>query len=226
MIDEKEKFTFLRTEMVEQQIKRRGIHNSAILAAMNSVPRELFVPSIYQKYAYEDMPLPIPARQSISQPYIVAFMINALALKPTDRVLEIGTGSGYAAAVLSRIVQEVYTIERIESLIDYARQSLNALAFDNVYVDAADGTLGYAKKAPFDAILVSASGPIVPPSLQEQLVIGGRLIIPVGPDQETQNLIRVTRQSEKEYIKEDLQSVRFVPLIGAEGWKDDDFDFK
>jgi len=221
MNDEKDKFTLLRTQMVERQIKRRGIHDFSILQAMNSVPREFFVPSIYQEYAYEDMPLPIPARQTISQPYIVAFMISALVLEPTDRVLEIGTGSGYAAAVLSRIVQEVYTIERIKSLIDYARQRLSTLCFDNVYVDGADGTLGYAKKAPFDAILVSAGGPIVPPSLQEQLVIGGRLIIPVGPNQETQNLIRVTRQSEKEYIKEDLQSVRFVPLIGAEGWKEE-----
>ena len=226
MIDEKEKFTLLRAQMVEHQIEGRGVHDSAILAAMNKVPRELFVPSFYQKYAYEDTPLPIPAEQTISQPYIVGVMINALSLKPTDRVLEIGAGSGYAAAVLSRIVKEVYAVERIESLIDEARQRLTQLAYNNVSVHHANGTLGLPQKAPFDAILVSAGGPIVPPSLQEQLIIGGRLVMPVGADKKTQNLLRVTRQSKEEYRQEDLGSVRFVPLIGAFGWKEEDLEAK
>lgn len=211
-------FVKLRDKMVDRQIAARGIRSAAVLDAMRSVPREEFVPEGMRDFAYDDAPLPIGANQTISQPYIVAFMIDALCLKGGETVLDIGTGSGYAAAVLAVIAGRVYTIERIEELADSARDRLRRLGYDNVEVIHADGTKGWPDEAPFDGIVVAAGGPEVPESLKEQLKIGGRLVIPIGMDRSIQELVRVTRTSEAEYVLEDLTSVRFVPLVGEEGW--------
>jgi len=208
-----------RKQMVANQIEERGLRDPAVLAAMQTVPREAFVSEQYREYAYDDGPLPILEGQTISQPYVVALMTEMLKLKPGDRVLEIGTGSGYAAAVLSRITVEVYTVERLESLVYYARKNLAALGYDNVHVQQGDGTLGWEKHAPYDGIVVAAGGPHVPQALKEQLVIGGRLVLPVGSEQRAQRLVRLTRLNESEFDREDLSHVRFVPLIGEEGWE-------
>lgn len=207
-----------RERMVTRQIANRGITNPAILAAMRAVPRELFVPEAFRAYAYDDSPLPIPAEQTISQPYVVAYMIAALALEPDDRVLEIGTGSGYAAAVLSRIVSQVYTVERHRSLAAYARQRLAQGGYDNVEVRHGDGTLGWPEHAPYDGIIVAAGGPTIPLSLQQQLTIGGRLVMPVGRRRHHQNLVLLTRIDAEVFTDEVLAPVAFVPLIGDEGW--------
>jgi protein-L-isoaspartate(D-aspartate) O-methyltransferase len=212
-------FTDLREEMVARQIAARGVRSEKVLDAMRNVPREQFVPKGVTEFAYEDSPLPIEAGQTISQPYIVAFMIEGLALTGGEKVLEIGTGSGYAAAVLAEIAGNVYTIERIGEL---ARSAIDALAesgYDNVHVLHGDGTLGWPEHAPFDGIVVAAGGPEVPDSLKKQLRIGGRMVIPVGEDREFQELLRVTRISETEFKTDDLAAVRFVPLVGAEGWE-------
>lgn len=203
--------------MIDRQLRARGIHDPHVLDALGSVPREAFVPPEFADMAYEDRPLPIESGQTISQPYIVAVMTEALALKPSDRVLEIGTGSGYAAAVLARIAKQVYTVERHEELAELSRERLSRLGFANVEIQCGDGTLGWAEHAPYDAIIVAAGGPEVPPALLEQLAIGGRLIIPVGTGR-AQELVRVTRASKTEYRREDLGAVQFVPLIGAQGW--------
>lgn len=218
MIDEERDFIALRAQMVEQQIKERGIRDPAVLQAMGTVPRQVFVTGPYRQYAYDDTPLPLPTGQTISQPYVVSLMISLLELNPTDRVLEIGTGSGYAAAVLSRIVQEVYTVERQERLVEYARRRLDQLGYDNVWVHHGDGTLGWPEHAPYDGIVVAAGGPDVPVSLREQLAIGGRLVMPVGRRRRKQRLVRITRQSEDKFKQEGMGPVAFVPLIGAEGW--------
>jgi protein-L-isoaspartate(D-aspartate) O-methyltransferase len=207
-----------RRRMVEEQIAARGIRDPAILKAFLSVPREEFVPPRLAEFAYEDTPLPIEADQTISQPYIVALMIEALGLKAKDRVLEVGTGSGYAAALLGEVAAEVYTIERHDVLARLARERLEKLGARNVHVLCGDGTLGWPEHAPFDAIVVAAGGPDVPRSLRAQLAIGGRLVMPVGDTGRLQRLIRVTRAGEDEWRSEDLEAVRFVPLIGAEGW--------
>jgi len=209
----------LRRQMVDHQIEARGVRSQKVLDAMRSVPRELFLPEDIREFAYEDTPLPIAANQTISQPYIVAFMTEGLALEGGEKVLDIGTGSGYAAAVLAEIAGEVYTIERIEELASYAASVLADLNYENVEVIHADGTLGLPEQAPFDAIVVAAGGPEVPESLKTQLKIGGRLVIPVGEYRDVQELVRVTRLSQTEYQEEDLADVRFVPLVGAEGWK-------
>jgi len=211
-----------RREMVERQIAARGVRSPAVLEAMGKVRREGFVPSYLGEFAYEDTPLPIEEEQTISQPYIVAFMIEALDLKGGERVLEIGTGSGYAAAVLAEIADEVYTIERHAGLARSAEQRLAEHGYTHVHVRCGDGTLGWPEAAPFDAIVVAAGGPTVPESLAEQLAIGGRLVIPVGPTVGLQRLRRITRVSENEYREEDLGGVRFVPLVGAEGWHEDE----
>jgi protein-L-isoaspartate(D-aspartate) O-methyltransferase len=190
---------------------------------MGAVPREAFLPEDLREFAYTDAPLPIGEGQTISQPYIVAFMVEALLLKGGEKVLEIGAGSGYAAAVLSRIAGEVFTIERIPELAAQARERLAALGYDNVHVLCADGTMGWPDEAPFDAIVVAAGGPEVPKTLKAQLKIGGRLVIPVGDDPRGQELVRVTRVSETEYESEDIADVRFVPLIGTEGWAPERF---
>ena len=208
-----------RERMVKRQIADRGIRDAAVLSAMSVVPREQFVLGPYQQYAYDDTPLPIPANQTISQPYIVAYMIAALKLKPEDRVLEIGTGSGYAAAVLSRMVREVYSIERHERLAEYARNRLAQLGYDNVTVRSGDGTLGWPEHAPYEGILVSAGGPSVPSTLRSQLAIGGRLVVPIGQSRRKQHLVLITRASRSDFAEEKLVAVAFVPLIGDEGWK-------
>lgn len=214
-------FRALRQQMIKYQMAARGLNDKTVLKAINAVPREAFVPTELVEFAYRDSPLPIAASQTISQPYIVALMTAALELKSTDRVLEVGTGSGYAAAVLAEIATEVYSIERHKILADSARKRLCELGYNNSHVVHADGTLGLPEYAPFDAIVVTASGPNVPKALKQQLAIGGRLVIPVGSSLHTQKLLRVRRISELEYREEDLGGVRFVPLIGAAGWDDE-----
>src|SRR6516225_8732103 len=211
-------FRRLRHEMVETAIIGRGVRSELVLNAMRKVRREAFLPSSLREFAYEDTPLPIESDQTISQPYIVAFMIEALGLEGGERVLEIGAGSGYAAAILSKIAGEVYTVERIGQLAEKAASTLADLGYHNVHVLHGDGTKGWPEHAPYDGIIVAAGGPSVPESLKEQLKIGGRLVIPVGRDPKIQELVRVTRVSESEYEREDLADVRFVPLIGQEGW--------
>ena len=217
-------FAALRARMVERNIAARGVQDELVLEAMRKVPRELFLPKDLREFAYEDSPLPIAGEQTISQPYIVAFMAEALMLKGGEKILEIGAGSGYAAAVLSEIAAQVYTVERLGQLAEQAAETLTDLGYDNVHVLHGDGTKGWPEHAPYDAIVVAAGGPQVPESLKEQLKIGGRLVIPVGADQRAQELVRVTRVSAREYLSEDIADVRFVPLIGDEGWlgKDDD----
>jgi protein-L-isoaspartate(D-aspartate) O-methyltransferase len=207
-----------RNEMVELQIVARGVRDPRVLQAMRTVPREAFLPEDLREFAYLDTPLPIAADQTISQPYIVAFMIEVLALEEGETVLEIGTGSGYAAAVLSQVAKKVVTVERVEQLAANAKKNLEALNFLNVQVLCGDGTLGWPEQAPFDAIIVAAGAPQVPESLKSQLKIGGRLVIPVGKTTKSQELVRITRLSESKFKSEDIAGVRFVPLIGEEGW--------
>lgn len=204
--------------MVERQIKRRGIRDPALLDAMREVPREVFVLEQYQASAYDDAPLPIPANQTISQPYVVALMIRALNLSPEARVLEVGSGSGYASAVLGRMVLEVHAVERHKELAEYARERLQQLGYDNVHVHHADGSKGWPDNAPYDGILVSASGPRIPQVLEQQLAIGGHLVMPIGRARGMQNLVRLTRRDEDDFHEQNLGGVRFVPLIGEEGW--------
>jgi len=201
-------------------LKRKGIHQAAVLNAMEIVPRHEFVGVNLQEFAYDDSPLPIEEGQTISQPYIVALMAEALQLHENDRVLEVGAGSGYAAAVLSRIAGEVYTIERHQSLAHQAAERLKHLKYDNVHVLCGDGTLGWPEHAPYDGIVVAASGPEAPRSLIEQLSIGGRLVIPTGPSVREQTLLRITRVNKDEIEIEELGAVRFVPLIGEQGWEE------
>jgi len=205
--------------MVEHQIAARGVRSELVLEAMRKVPREEFLPPPLREFAYEDSPLPIAEGQTISQPYIVAFMADALLLKGGEQVLEIGTGSGYAAAVLAEIAANVYSVERIGQLAEKAAVRLTELGYDNVHVLHADGTKGWPEHASYDAIVVAAGGPKIPESLQRQLKVGGRLVIPVGTEVRAQELVRVTRVSESEFRREDLADVRFVPLLGKEGWE-------
>jgi len=210
-----------REYMLQQHIAARGVTSEIVLNAMRKVPREQFLPPQQAACAYHDAPLPIGHGQTISQPYIVAYMAEALALKGGEKVLEIGAGSGYAAAVIAEIAAEVFTIERVAGLADMASSVLDKLGYDNVRVRCADGTLGWPEEAPFDAIVVTAGGSTVPESLKQQLKIGGRLVIPVGDNKWYQELVRVTRVAEDEFRSEDLAAVRFVPLIGEEGWPDE-----
>jgi protein-L-isoaspartate(D-aspartate) O-methyltransferase len=211
-------FVAQREEMVERAIRARGVRSKRVLDAMRAVPREDFLPAHLREFAYEDSPLPIEGEQTISQPYIVAFMIEALDLKGGERVLEIGAGSGYAAAVLSKIAGEVYTVERIGQLAEKAAARLADLGYGNVNVLHGDGTKGWPEHMPYDAIVVAAGGPKVPDALKLQLKIGGRLVIPVGSDPTVQELVRISRVSEQDFKREDLADVRFVPLVGEEGW--------
>jgi len=210
-----------RNFMVDSQIAARGIADAAVLDAMREVPRERFVPASLAEFAYEDTPLPIDAGQTISQPYIVAHMIEAAQVRAGDHVLEIGAGSGYAAAILSRIAAQVHSIERHPELAALARERIADLGYRNVEIRIGDGTEGWPEQAPFDAILVAAGGPTLPPPLCRQLKIGGRLVMPVG-ESARQRLIRVTRRSEHDFDEDDLGDVQFVPLIGAYGWAPDD----
>ena len=207
-----------RARMVDEQLAARGIADARVLAAMRKVPRHLFVDEALRERAYGDHALPIGEEQTISQPYIVAMMTEALRLRPDDRVLEIGTGSGYAAAVLAEIAAEVYSIERLEGLAKSARKRLAELGYANVSVRHGDGSLGWPEHAPYDAIVVTAGGPDVPTALLEQLAIGGRLVMPVGTDLDGQRLVRIERTSADRYERDVLEAVVFVPLIGAQGW--------
>lgn len=211
-------FTFQRARMVREQLQARGITDAAVLKSMATVPRELFVLPQYAAWAYDDGPVPTLAKQTVSQPFVIAHMFSLLALQPTDRVLEVGTGSGYAAAVLSCLSAEVYTVERHQKLVDYAREKLAEGGFVNVWVKQGDGTLGWPQKSPFDAIVVAAGGPTVPESLKQQLAIGGRLVMPVGPEQRRQHLVLIKRADQHTFTATQATPVAFVPLIGAEGW--------
>ena len=206
-----------RSRMVDRQLRARGIRSEAVLDAMGRVPRERFVPPGQSSSAYMDQALPIAEGQTISQPYMVAVMTEALTLSESDRVLEIGTGSAYQTAVLAALAREVFTVERIPRLLAEAERTLEEMDISNVHIRLGDGTLGWPEEGPFEAILVTAGAPDVPPGLKAQLTPdGGRLVIPVG-GRAVQNLLRVTRKGE-EYRAEEILACRFVPLIGAEGW--------
>ncbi len=207
-----------RLKMVEEQIIRRGIKNPLVISAMKEVPRHLFVPKRLIPRAYEDTPLPIGHDQTISQPYIVAYMTEALRLTGGEKVLEIGAGCGYQAAVLGKIAREVYTVERIEDLAKRAKETLDKLGYKNVHVIVGDGTLGLKEFAPYDAIIVTAGGPKVPEALLEDLKVGGTLVMPVGEYRYHQTLVRITKGINNKINREELIDVLFVPLIGEEGW--------
>ena len=206
-----------RQRMVSDQLRRRDIVDPQVLAAFGTVERECFVPGDLGVHAYDDAPLPIGAGQTISQPYVVAMTVQALQLRGHERVLEIGTGSGYAAAILGSLVREVETVERIEELALAAAERLARLGFGNVHVHHGDGSLGWPLAAPFEAIAGAAGAPRPPRSLLDQLAIGGRMVLPHG-DVEHQQLVRITRRDADHFDQEELGDVRFVPLLGAEGW--------
>lgn len=213
-------FASSREAMVERQLRARGIESAAILAAFRSVPREAFVREDLAYRAYGDHPLPIEAGQTISQPYIVALMIEAAELEPSDKVLEVGSGSGYAAAIMSRLAARVIGIERRPELVDLGRERMRNLGYDNVEIIEGDGTLGLPREAPFDAILVAASGSHVPRSLTDQLAPRGRLVMPLGEPGYRQKLVKLSKRDDGSLQQSDLGGVRFVPLIGEEGWSD------
>jgi protein-L-isoaspartate(D-aspartate) O-methyltransferase len=210
-----------RDRMVDVHLAGRDIRDRNVLDAMREVPREVFVDAGMREFAYEDSPLPIGEGQTISQPYIVALMIHAAGIAAGERVLEVGSGSGYAAAVMSRIAGRVHTIERHAPLAAQARERFEALRYDNIELRVGDGSRGWPEAAPFDAILVAAGAPDTPPALREQLAIGGRLVIPVGEDGQHQRLRRITRTGPETYEQDDLGGVMFVPLIGEQGWAED-----
>ena len=212
-------FELERERLVDNELRILGIRDEAVLRAMRAVPREAFVDKEICEFAYRNAPLPIGFGQTISQPLIVAHMAEALEIAPNDRLLEIGTGSGYAAAVLSWIAKDVFTVERHQELAETATERLKRLGYDNVHVLCGDGTRGWPEKAPFDAIVVAAGSPGIPSALLEQLRIGGRLVIPVGDEQDSQQLIRAIRRGDDEFEYEELGAVRFVPLIGEAGWQ-------
>lgn len=207
-----------RSRMVDRQLKARGIRSETVLEAMSTVPRESFIPSGRSADAYRDQALPISHGQTISQPYMVAVMTEALELQPRDRVLEIGTGSGYQTAILATLAESVWSVERIPGLLKEAAKVLDELGFTNVHLKSGDGTLGWPEAGPFDAIMVTAGSPGIPSTLKSQLSPeGGRLVIPVG-DRFLQDLVRITRRG-AEYREEKMLACRFVPLLGAEGWR-------
>jgi len=207
--------------MVESQIVRRGVNDPLVLEAFRTVPRHRYVPDSMQMQAYADHPLPIGAGQTISQPYMVALMTECLRLKGGERVLEVGTGSGYQAAVLANIASEVYTIEKEEDLLVPAMELLAKEGYDNVFFKRGDGTLGWEEKAPFEGIIVTAGAPEVPPSLKRQLADGGRLVIPVG-SLYSQMLVTVRREGNN-FTSENVCGCVFVPLIGREGWREEEY---
>ena len=203
--------------MLRRHIAARGVRDPRVLGAMGEVPREEFVPPEYARRAYDDGPLPLGRGQTISQPYVVAWMAEALQLAPGDRVLEVGTGSGYAAAVLGRLCEAVYSVERHRFLADAAAERLRVLGYGNVQVRHGDGTEGWSEHAPYDAIVVAAGGPRVPEPLREQLGVGGRLVIPVGAAAGGQTLVRERRGPSGGFTREELGRVRFVPLVLPDG---------
>lgn len=213
-------FSRLREHMVRRQIEARGITNPLILAAFREIPREEFIEEHWRPWAYDDGPLPIEAGQTISQPYIVALMIDAAEIAPGDRVLEVGAGSGYAAAVISRLADAVTGVERQHELAEAAGERLRRLGISNVKIVEGDGTLGWPADAPFDAILAAASGSHVPNALIDQLAPGGRLVMPVGGSRDVQRLVKITKRAGGTIDEQQLGEVRFVPLIGKEGWSE------
>lgn len=207
-----------REEMVKKQLIRRGIKDKRVLAAFREVPREKFVPEDVKEYSYQDGPLPIGKEQTISQPYIVAEMVESLELDETDTVLEIGTGSGYETAILAQIADHVYSVERIESLADKAKKLLDELNYKNITIKLGDGSLGWPNgDKKFEGIIVSAGAPSIPESYKKQLKTGGHLVIPVG-SRALQNLYKVEKRSENDFNKQSLGHVRFVPLVGEQAW--------
>ena len=213
-------YSIARRRMVEDQVLARGVKDQRVIDAMLRVPRHLFVPDALAAQAYSDFPLPIGDRQTISQPYMVAVMSEALQLQGDEKVLEIGTGSGYQAAVLALLARQVFSLERIPALARQARRILDNCGFARVNVRVTDGTFGWEEEAPFAGIVVTAGAPTVPQPYRDQLAIGGRLVIPVG-DRVSQLLVRVTRISEREFREERLCGCRFVPLVGGLGWREE-----
>ena len=213
-------FSIARRRMVEDQVVARGVTDPKVIDAMLRVPRHKFVEQALESQAYQDAPLPIGERQTISQPYMVAVMSEALLLDGTEKVLEVGTGSGYQAAVLALLADRVFSLERIPALARRARKILDACGYSKVNIRLADGTLGWQEMAPFDAIIVTAGAPDVPRDYLDQLAVGGRLVIPVG-DRLSQVLMRITRTAEDEFEKEQLLGCRFVPLVGNHGWHEE-----
>ncbi len=216
---EKDIYARARKTMVETQLIPRGIKDRRVISAMLKVPRHLFVDEALRAQAYSDYPLPIGEGQTISQPFMVAFMTEALKLEGTEKVLEIGTGSGYQTAILAELAEMVYSVERIPSIADRARKTLDSLGYSNIAIRIGDGTLGWEEFAPFDAILVTAGAPDIPPPYMEQLAEGGRLVIPVGGEF-VQELVRLTKKKER-IVRENLGGCRFVKLIGRYGWQED-----
>jgi protein-L-isoaspartate(D-aspartate) O-methyltransferase len=208
--------------MVERQLAARGIRDARVLDAMRRVPRHGFVATALRRDAYDDTPLPIEEGQTISQPYIVALMLEAARLDAADRMLEVGAGSGYASAVAAQLVAHVDAIERHPRLVELARERLARLGIANVDVHAGDGSAGWPSGAPYDAIVVAAAGPRVPEALREQLAVGGRLVLPVASGHGAQRLVLVERRGESEWREDDLGGVMFVPLVGAQGWPERD----
>ncbi|MBW1997809.1 MAG: protein-L-isoaspartate(D-aspartate) O-methyltransferase [Deltaproteobacteria bacterium] len=207
-----------RERMVKNQLIPRGIRDKRVLEAMRKVPRHLFVEEALRGEAYNDHPLPIGYKQTISQPYIVALMTEALELKGTEKTLEIGTGSGYQTAILAELSEEVYSVERIGPLMESAKKLLSKLGYTNIFFKAYDGTLGWKEFTPYDAIIVTAGAPRIPEPLLEQMADGGRMVIPIG-DRYSQELVKVVKQKD-EYKQESLGGCRFVDLIGVHGWKE------
>jgi protein-L-isoaspartate(D-aspartate) O-methyltransferase len=214
-------FEIARKRMVQNQITARKIRDHRLIDAMLKIPRHIFVEDAIAAQAYNDKPLPIGEKQTISQPYMVALMTELLELTGKEKVLEIGTGSGYQAAILSSLADRVYTIERIRSLVLRARKALDSLGFFNVNIRIADGTIGWKDEAPFDAIIVTAAAPYIPGELVEQLATGGKLVIPVG-DQLDQTLVRIVKRENGSVVREEFIGCRFVKLIGKSGWKGED----
>ena len=210
-----------RQNMVKHQLVRRGIHNQSVLQAFREIPRHIFVPSEYINQAYEDHPLPIGYGQTISQPYIVAYMTEQLALSGGETILEIGTGSGYQAAILSKLAKQIHTVEKIPQLAKKAKKTLSSLGIDNVSVHTSDGSLGWKQAAPYQVILVTASAPSAPQALLDQLALGGLMVIPVGS--RWNQVLELWRHTPQGYQKENLLPVVFVPLKGQQGWGDSDW---
>jgi protein-L-isoaspartate(D-aspartate) O-methyltransferase len=213
---DEERFAAARRRMVEYQIEARGVRDRRVLAAMREIPRHFFVPDSCRDASYDDRPLPIGEGQTISQPYLVALMTELLALSPDDRVLEIGTGSGYQAAILSRLAAGVISVERLPGVAKQAEENLAKLSITNVRIVVGDGTLGVPEHAPYDAVIITAATPRIPPPLVEQLAEGGRLVAPVG-SLDLQTLLKVEKR-EGRTVTTDYGGVRFVPLIGSHGW--------
>ncbi|MCL6684543.1 protein-L-isoaspartate(D-aspartate) O-methyltransferase [Sphingomonas alba] len=216
-------FAAERDAMVEHTIRRRGLDRPALLAAFRTVPREEFVSGNYAGHAYDDGPLPIESGQTISQPYIVALTIDAAGIGPTDKVLEIGAGSGYAAAILGQMAREVIAIERHAELVELARERIERLRYDNVRIVEGDGSRGCPAEAPFDAVVAAASGSHVPTVLVDQLKPGGRIVMPIGAPHSIQSLVKLTKKEDGTLEREDLGAVRFVPLIGEHGFANTTF---